>query len=113
MDNPLKSKTITLSCIKLAQGVTVKPWSGIFILRNTSSPETYFQAAFRVQSPWEIDNPDGLSPNKKEIMKHDCYVFDFAPNRGLKLASDYACKLKTGLNHKKNIEELIKFLQNQ
>ena len=53
MDNPLKSKTITLSCGKLATGVTVRPWSGIFMLRNSSSPETYFQAAFRVQSPWK------------------------------------------------------------
>ena len=47
-------------------GVTVPAWSGIFMLSNTESPEKYFQAAFRVQSPWEIDNPDGLSPNKKE-----------------------------------------------
>ena len=69
MDEPLKSKTITLSCGKLTTGVTVKPWSGIFMLRNLSSPETYFQAAFRVRSPWEIHNPDNLSPNKKQIIK--------------------------------------------
>ncbi len=35
-------------------GVTVKPWTGIFMLRNLKSPETYFQSAFRVQSPWEV-----------------------------------------------------------
>ena len=52
MGNPLKTKTITLSCGKLTTGVSVKPWSGIFMLRNSSSPETYFQAAFRVQTPW-------------------------------------------------------------
>ena len=51
MDDPLKTKTITLSCGKLTTGVTVRPWTGIFMLRNSSSPETYFQAAFRVQSP--------------------------------------------------------------
>jgi len=50
-DNPLASKTITLSCGKLTTGVSVKPWTGIFMLRNSSSPETYFQAAFRVQTP--------------------------------------------------------------
>jgi len=44
MDEPLKSKTITLSCGKLTTGVTVKPWTGILMLRNSSSPETYFQA---------------------------------------------------------------------
>jgi hypothetical protein len=51
MYDPLKSKTITLTCGKLLTGVTVKPWTGIFMLRNLSSPETYFQAAFRVQNP--------------------------------------------------------------
>ncbi len=59
MDDPLKTKTITLSCGKLTTGVTVKPWTGILMLRNSSTPETYFQAAFRVQSPWTIRNPDG------------------------------------------------------
>ena len=54
MQNPLKSKSITLSCGKLTTGVTIKPWTGIFMLRNTTSPETYFQSAFRVQSPWTI-----------------------------------------------------------
>ncbi|MFR7672300.1 hypothetical protein [Ruminococcus sp.] len=51
MGDPLTTKTITLSCGKLTTGVTVKPWTGIFMLRNLKSPETYFQAAFRVQSP--------------------------------------------------------------
>ncbi|MFO7860233.1 MAG: GIY-YIG nuclease family protein [Desulfosalsimonas sp.] len=51
MDDPLQTKTITLSCGKLTTGVTVRPWTGIFMLRNCSSPETYFQAAFRVQNP--------------------------------------------------------------
>ena len=54
MNNPLKSKSITLSCGKLTTGVTIKPWTGIFMLRNTTSPETYFQSSFRVQSPWTI-----------------------------------------------------------
>ena len=54
MGDPLASKTITLSCGKLTTGVTVKPWTGIFMLRNLKSPETYFQAAFRVQSPWVL-----------------------------------------------------------
>ena len=53
------SKSITLSCGKLTTGVTVRQWSSILMLRNLKSPETYFQAAFRVQSPWVISNPDG------------------------------------------------------
>ena len=82
--NPLKSKSITLSCGKLTTGVTVKPWTAIFMLRNLNSPETYFQSAFRVQSPWTIKGEDG----KTEIVKKECFVFDFALNRALKQISD-------------------------
>lgn len=110
-DNPLQSKTITLSCGKLTTGVTVKPWTGIFMLRNSSSPETYFQAAFRVQSPWVIKNPDDMSPNRVEILKEECYVFDFAPNRALKQIADYACRLNVNeANPEKNVEDFINFL---
>ncbi len=111
MGNPLKTKTITLSCGKLTTGVSVKPWSGIFMLRNSSSPETYFQAAFRVQTPWVIDNIDGLSPNKKEIMKKECYVFDFAPNRALSQVAEYGCRLNlNSTNPESKVAEFIHFL---
>ena len=107
MGNPLNTKTITLSCGKLTTGVTVKPWTGIFMLRNLSSPETYFQAAFRVQSPWEIDKGAG----SKEIMKHECYIFDFALDRALKQISDYSCRLNVNeTNPEKKVEEFINFL---
>ena len=59
-----ETKTITLSCGKLTTGVTVPQWSSILMLRNLKSPETYFQAAFRVQSPWSIKNPNGDDPNE-------------------------------------------------
>lgn len=110
-DNPLDSKTITLSCGKLTTGVSVKPWTGVFMLRNSSSPETYFQTAFRVQTPWVIKNPDSKSPNKVEILKEECYVFDFAPNRALRQIADYACRLNVNeSNPEKNVEEFINFL---
>lgn len=85
MGDPLETKTITLTCGKLTTGVTVKPWTGIFMLRNLKSPETYFQAAFRVQSPWEVKNEEG----SKTIMKNECYVFDFALDRALWQISDH------------------------
>ncbi len=111
MDNPFESKTITLSCGKLTTGVSVKPWTGIFMLRNSSSPETYFQAAFRVQTPWTIKNPDSKSPNKEEIIKHECYVFDFAPDRALRQIADYSCRLNVNeANPEKKVEEFIHFL---
>ena len=111
MDDPLQSKTITLSCGKLTTGVTVKPWTGIFMLRNSSSPETYFQAAFRVQSPWTIKNPDNASPNREQIIKQECYVFDFAPDRALRQIADYSCRLNVNeTNPEKKVEEFISFL---
>jgi hypothetical protein len=110
-DNPLESKTITLSCGKLTTGVSVKPWTGIFMLRNSSSPETYFQAAFRVQTPWVIKNPDSISPNKEEILKEECYVFDFAPDRALRQIADYSCRLNmTETNPETKVAEFINFL---
>jgi len=111
MDNPLQSQTITLSCGKLMTGVSVRPWAGIFMLRNMESPETYFQAAFRVQTPWTINNSSGESPNQEEILKKECYVFDFAPNRALKQIVDYSCSLSIGEESPKvKINEFIKFL---
>lgn len=111
MADPLKTKTITLSCGKLTTGVTIRPWSGILMLRNLTSPETYFQAAFRVQSPWTIMNPDGLSPNEELVIKEECYVFDFAPDRALRQIAEYSCKLGSiEKNQEKLVEEFISFL---
>ena len=107
MGDPLKTQTITLSCGKLTTGVTVKPWTGVFMLRNLKSPETYFQTAFRVQSPWEITDEAG----KREIMKRECYVFDFALDRALRQISDYSCRLDVNeANPEKKVAEFINFL---
>lgn len=111
MDDPMTTKTITLSCGKLTTGVTVKPWTGILMLRNSSSPETYFQAAFRVQSPWTVRNPDGASPNEVQVIKEECYVFDFAPDRALRQIADYSCRLNVNeVSPEKKVEEFISFL---
>ena len=105
------SKTITLSCGKLTTGVTVPQWSSILMLRNLKSPETYFQAAFRVQSPWSIKNPHGDDPNEEEIFKPICFVFDFAPTRALRQLSEYGIGLSPGeLNPEHAVRELVAFL---
>jgi hypothetical protein len=86
----------------------IKVRIAIFILRNTSSLETYFQAAFRVQSPWSIANSDLKSPNKNLILKEVCYVIDFAPNRALRLISSYCSKQSSSKSDpEKNIEEFV------
>ncbi|MGN6204571.1 DEAD/DEAH box helicase family protein [Humibacter sp.] len=109
--NGFDTKTITLTVGKLTTGVTVPQWSSILMLRNLQAPETYFQAAFRVQSPWSISNPNGDDPNEEEVLKPVCFVFDFAPTRALRQISEYG----TGLapedkNPEHAVEELVKFL---
>jgi len=106
-----ETKTITLSCGKLTTGVTVPQWSSILMLRNLKSPETYFQAAFRVQSPWSIKNPNGNSPNEEEILKPICFVFDFAPTRALRQLSEYAIGLSPNERNPENaVKDLVSFL---
>lgn len=105
--DPRQGKTITLSCGKLSTGVTVRPWTGILMLRNARSPETYFQAAFRVQSPWTTRDEWG----KEVVLKPYCYVFDFAPNRALRQVEEYSCQLNLHeSNPEKKVEEFIRFL---
>jgi hypothetical protein len=109
--NGYDTKTVTLTVGKLTTGVTVPQWSSILMLRNLQAPETYFQAAFRVQSPWTIRNPNGDDPNEEAVLKPVCFVFDFAPTRALRQISEYG----TGLapeepNPERAVEELVSFL---
>ena len=105
------TKTITLSCGKLTTGVTVPQWSSILMLRNLKSPETYFQSAFRVQSPWSIKNPNGDDPHEEEILKPACFVFDFAPTRALRQLSEYGIGLSPGEPNPENaVKDLVSFL---
>jgi hypothetical protein len=107
MDEPLSSKSITLSCGKLTTGVTVRPWAGMLMLRKCSSPETYFQSAFRVQSPWAVSDEAG----NEIIVKPECYVFDFAPNRALRQIADYGSRLATDdTTAEQRVTELVGFL---
>ena len=106
-----ETQTITLSCGKLTTGVTVAQWSSILMLRNLKSPETYFQAAFRVQSPWSIKNPNGDNPNEEEILKPVCFVFDFAPTRALRQLCEYGIGLSPNeANPETAVKDLVSFL---
>lgn len=107
MGEPLVTRSITLSCGKLTTGVTVRPWAGILMLRKCSSPETYFQSAFRVQSPWTVPGENG----EEIIVKPECYVFDFAPNRALRQIADYGSRLATDESTpEQRVAELVGFL---
>lgn len=103
--------SITLSCGKLTTGVSVPQWTSILMLRNLKSPETYFQAAFRVQTPWSQKNPNGDNPSEEEVYKPVCFVFDFAPTRALRQLADYGIGLNpTEPNPETAVEDLVSFL---
>lgn len=112
---PADTKTITVSCGKLMTGVTVPAWAGILMLRELKSPESYFQAAFRVQSPWKTTVVDAEEGGEMElVLKEHCYVIDFAPNRALRQIADYATKLRSESASEKDdekaVEEFMEFL---
>jgi hypothetical protein len=109
--NGIETRTVSLSCGKLTTGVTVPQWSSMLMLRNLKSPETYFQAAFRVQSPWSIKNPNGDDPRLEEVIKPVCFVFDFAPTRALRQIAEYGMGLASGTgNPEEAVGELVGFL---
>lgn len=103
------SGSITLSCGKLMTGVTIREWGAIFMLRSLKSPESYFQSAFRVQSPWSYRQLDG----SLAVQKSTVYVFEFDPNRALGLVAEYGMKLATigdDLTPQQAIGDLLNYL---
>jgi hypothetical protein len=84
-----KAGSITLSCGKLMTGVTVPEWSSILMLRSLKAPESYFHAAFRVQSPWVREG---------NIKKKTAYIFEFDPNRALSLVALYGTEIANNTN---------------
>ncbi len=82
-EEPEDTRTITLSCGKLTTGVTVRPWTAVMMLAGSHNTDAkaYMQTIFRVQSPYTTN--DGRR-------KENCYVFDFAPDRTLKVLADTA-----------------------
>ncbi len=84
---PEQTYTITISCGRLTTGVTVRPWTAVFYLKGSenTSAATYMQTIFRVQSPYTYVDENGLTR-----MKTKCYVFDFAPDRSLKMVAETA-----------------------
>ncbi|WP_299581662.1 Eco57I restriction-modification methylase domain-containing protein [uncultured Sunxiuqinia sp.] len=81
-DNPHETYTITLSCGRLTTGVSVKAWTAVFMLSGShnTSASAYMQTIFRVQTPATINGK----------VKEECFVFDFAPDRTLKVIAETA-----------------------
>ena len=78
-DKPEETNTITISCGRLTTGVSVPEWTAVFMLSGSysTSASSYLQTIFRVQTPAIIGGK----------VKEKCYVFDFAPDRTLKMAA--------------------------
>ena len=101
-DNPEENYSITLTVRKGTVGTTVKEWTGILMLNNTESASNYLQSIFRVQSPYIGKNGQ----------KERAYVFDFAPDRTLKMIAQ-AAKLNTrggSINTPAQKDQMRKFL---
>ena len=103
--DPDATRTITLSCGRLTTGVSVKAWTGVFMLSGSYNTATssYMQTIFRVQTPATINGR----------VKEQCYVFDFAPDRTLKVIAETA-KIsakagKTSGNDRKIMGEFLNF----
>lgn len=95
--------TITLSCGKLTTGVTIPQWTAVFMLSGSysTSASSYLQTIFRVQSPYRANGKS----------KRYCYVFDFAPDRTLKMVSEaVALSSKAGKTKDSDRVRLGKFL---
>lgn len=115
---PDQTYTITISCGRLTTGVTVAPWTAVFYMKGSenTSAATYMQTIFRVQSPYHYTDPDG-----NLMMKTKCYVFDFAPDRTLKMVAETAkfrtltqkqkeyARATSEEEDKKNMEDFLNF----
>lgn len=101
--DPDQTRTITLSCGRLTTGVSVKPWTGVFMLSGSfnTAASAYMQTIFRVQTPATINGR----------VKEDCYVFDFAPDRTLKVLAETAkISTKAGKQSGSDRQQLGEFL---
>ena len=101
--DPDQTRTITLSCGRLTTGVSVKPWTGVFMLSGSfnTAASAYMQTIFRVQTPATINGR----------VKEDCYVFDFAPDRTLKVLAETAkISTKAGKQSAGERQQLGEFL---
>lgn len=102
-DNPDETYTITLSCGRLTTGVSIPEWTAVLMLAGTYSTAAsqYLQTIFRVQTPANINGK----------IKEECYVFDFAPDRTLKMiAESVQLSSRAGANNLAAELTLSKFL---
>ena len=96
--DPDETYTITLSCGRLTVGVSVKPWTGVLMMAGSrsTSAASYMQTIFRVQTPYAHNGR----------MKTDCYAFDFAPDRTLRVLAE-AAKVSRGAGRQSGGDRVV------
>ena len=96
--DPDETYTITLSCGRLTVGVSVKPWTGVLMMAgsHSTSAASYMQTIFRVQTPYAHNGR----------MKTDCYAFDFAPDRTLRVLAE-AAKVSRGAGRQSGGDRVV------
>ena len=97
-NDPDETYTITLSCGRLTVGVSVKPWTGVLMMAGSrsTSAASYMQTIFRVQTPYAHNGR----------MKTDCYAFDFAPDRTLRVLAE-AAKVSRGAGRQSGGDRVV------
>ena len=97
-NDPDETYTITLSCGRLTVGVSVKPWTGVLMMAgsHSTSAASYMQTIFRVQTPYAHNGR----------MKTDCYAFDFAPDRTLRVLAE-AAKVSRGAGRQSGGDRVV------
>jgi superfamily II DNA or RNA helicase len=99
-DNPHQTYSITLTCGRMTTGVSIPQWTAVFMLSNTASSTTYLQTAFRAQTPYDYQG----------VIKSECFVFDFAPDRTLKVIAEAMQVKKRETTKNEQKQEIAKFL---
>jgi hypothetical protein len=86
--------TITLSCDRFMTGTSNKYWQSILMLNDCESPMKYWQSGFRVKTPY---------PGFKEL----AMIFDFSPDRSLKMMFEMSRSYKGKKNISESLRELL------
>ena len=97
-------KTITLTVDKMLTGNTVPEWDTMLFLKDSSSPQMYDQAIFRLQSSFTKRRQDGKGHTIVYNMKPQTLLVDFDPNRMFRLQEERAQVYNANVGTKGNEE---------
>jgi hypothetical protein len=103
-------KTISLTVGKMLTGTTVKEWDTMIFLKDTSSPQEYDQATFRIQNQYVTTKKSADGTVIKYNMKPQTLLVDFSPNRMFYLQGEKSLiyNLNVAKSGNSNLQERLK-----